>query len=125
MSAAPTCVLPDPVTIRSRPARPGVAAPPAGTAGDPYGGEARVDWIVLVVLLALAAALAGQGAWLVARGRRAADADPTAGGRGGPGGGPPRGGPPAAADRGRSEPAATGAELLDGGVQVRGHGTDV
>jgi hypothetical protein len=74
-----TCVLPNPVTIRSRPARPGVAAPPAGTAGDPSGEEARVDWIVLVVLLALAAALAGQGARLVARGRRAADADPEAG----------------------------------------------
>jgi hypothetical protein len=79
MSAEPTCVLPNPVTIRSRPARPGVAAPPAGTAGDPSGEEARVDWIVLVVLLALAAALAGQGARLVARGRRAADADPEAG----------------------------------------------
>ncbi|WP_100500346.1 hypothetical protein [Geodermatophilus chilensis] len=38
-----------------------------------------MDWVVLVVLLALAAALAGQGARLLAAGRRAADADPEAG----------------------------------------------
>ena len=34
-----------------------------------------MDWIVLVVLLALAAALAGQGARLVAGGRLASDVD--------------------------------------------------
>jgi putative Mn2+ efflux pump MntP len=38
-----------------------------------------VDWVVLVVLLALAAVLAAQGARLVAAGRRAADADEEAG----------------------------------------------
>ena len=38
-----------------------------------------MDWVVLVVLLALAAALAAQGARLVAGGRPAADADEEAG----------------------------------------------
>ena len=38
-----------------------------------------MDWIVLVVLLVLAAVLAAQGARLVAGGRRAGDADEEAG----------------------------------------------